>query len=163
MTHETAQAFWRRFKQDRGIQHDRYEIVSFGDSEAMMDALADLVVAGRKRATAGLLRDYSQQGQRPQDKGWPAVGDLSIVVDAQGRPRCMCRTTEVRIGPLSSVDAAFAYDEGEGDRSREYWLASHHAFFSRLAAMDGFAMHDAIQTVFQRFAVIWPVHLTDPD
>ena len=40
------------------IDHDRYDVVAFGDSPAMADELGALVVKGPKRATAGLLRDY---------------------------------------------------------------------------------------------------------
>ena len=31
---------------------------------------------------------------------------------------------EVMIKPLSEVDEAFAWDEGEGDRTRDWWLAA---------------------------------------
>ena len=30
------------------------------------------------------------------------------------------------------VDAAFAYDEGEGDRTLAYWRGAHEIYFSRL-------------------------------
>ena len=147
-------AFWRAFRDASGLDHDRYEVVAFGDSPSMIDELAGLVVIGRKRATASLLRGY-------QTEPVPAVGDWAVVVDGDGRPLCIYRVTEIRIGPLSSVDGRFAYDEGEGDRSRATWLAGHHAVFNRWAAAGGFAMHDDIETVFERFAVAWPPSLAD--
>ena len=38
--------------------------------------------------------------------------------------------TQVTIKPLSQVDEAFAWDEGEGDdRTRDWWLAAHRPLF----------------------------------
>jgi uncharacterized protein YhfF len=79
-----------------------------------------------------------------------------VVVDSAGRPRCIWRTTEVTVKPLAEVDDAFAWDEGEGDRTRASWLANHRAFFGRQAATQGFVVTDAEPTVFERFRVVWP-------
>ena len=64
------------------------------------------------------------------------------------------RTTDVRVGPLSSVDDAFAWDEGEGDRSRAYWLDVHTDCFARAMAALGQEMHADIPVVFERFEVL---------
>jgi len=149
-------AFWNRYKAAAGLDHDRYDVVAFGDSAAMADELADLVVNGPKRATAGLLRDFGPGGEP-----MPVVGGHVVVVDGAGRPRCIWRTTEVTVKPLVEVDAAFAWDEGEGDRTRDDWLDGHRRYFSRQAARDGFAFHDRIETVFERFAVVWPPGIDD--
>ena len=37
--------------------------------------------------------------------------------------------TQRRFG---EVDAAFAFDEGEGDRSLDHWRAAHQRYFTRL-------------------------------
>ena len=84
-----------------------------------------------------------------------------MLVDGEHRPRAIWRTTDIRIGPLSSVDEQFAWDEGEGDRTRDWWLAAHRRFFARVAAARGFDMHDAIETVFERFEVLWPPEIAD--
>ena len=63
---------------------------------------------------------------------------------------------ELRLGPLASVDDAFAWDEGEGDGSREFWLTAHRAFFGRYAVEHGFELRDDAETVFERFEVVWP-------
>jgi hypothetical protein len=36
------------------------------------------------------------------------------MLDGEGHPRFIWRTTEVTIKPLSQVDEAFAWDEGKG-------------------------------------------------
>ena len=151
-----VQAFWQAYKAAVGLDHDRYDVVTFGDSPAMADELADLVVHGPKRATAGLLRDFTQAGE-----AMPDVGGHVVVIDGKGRPRCIWRTTEVTIKPLIEVDSAFAWDEGEGDRTRDDWLDGHRRFFSRQAAREGFEFHDRIETVFERFTVVWPTEAAD--
>ena len=75
--------------------------------------------------------------------------------------RAIWRTTEVRIGPLNSVDERFAWDEGEGERTRDWWLSAHRRFFGRRAAAEDFQMHDEIETMFERFEVVWPPEIAD--
>jgi len=150
-------AFWQAFARHAGLVDADYQVAAFGDGVAMATELAELVVAGTKRATVSLARDY-EDGRAP-----PAtVGDFIVVIDGTGAPRCIWRTTEIEIKPLGAVDARFAWDEGEGDRTREWWLAAHRRYFGRQAAREGFAFDDSIETVFERFTVVWPLSLADP-
>jgi uncharacterized protein YhfF len=126
------------------------EVWHFGDTAELADELLGLVLHGPKRATAGAVAHYEHDGEP-----LPRVGDLSVVTDFAGTPRALLRTTAVRIGPLSSVDAAFAWDEGEGDRTREWWLRAHAEFFERVLAPLGIPFGDDLPTVFQRFEVLY--------
>ena len=56
---------------------------------------------------------------------------------------------------------SFAWDEGEGDRTRASWLAAHRAIFGRYADRSGFNLHDDTETVFERFEVVWPPEIAD--
>ena len=151
-----TEAIWRDFVRHAGLCHADYQVVAFGDTPGMATELAALVVGGTKRATASLLREYAD-GRLPL----PAVGDFVVVVDGAGAPRCIWRTTEIAIKPLDAVDARFAWDEGEGDRTLAWWSAAHRRYFARQAERDGFVMHDAILTVFERFTVFWPLDIAD--
>ena len=148
--------FWRTYREAAGLHHDDYDVVTFGDSAAMATELAELVVGGVKRATAGLARQFGPDGEPP-----PIVGGYVVLLDGSGCPRAIWRTTELRIGPLNSVDERFARDEGEGERSREWWLAAHRRFFGRRAAAQGFQMDDEIETMFERFEIVWPPEIAD--
>jgi uncharacterized protein YhfF len=108
------QSFRRAFRRHTGLDHNNYVVGSFGDSPEMATELADLVMAGIKRATASLARDYGES-REPM----PQPGDFVMMLDGEGRPRFIWRTTEVTIKPLSEVDEAFAWDEGEGNRTRD--------------------------------------------
>lgn len=158
MAAKTAQTedFWRAWVDHTGIAADDYVVVAFGDNPALATELAALVVAGRKRATCSLARDYAEAPQT-----LPKVGDLVVVVDGSVTPQCIWRTTEITIKPLAEVDDRFAWDEGEGDRSRAWWLNAHRTYFARRAAREGFVMHDGIEAVFERFEVVWPPALAD--
>ncbi len=122
----------------------------FGDSQELADELSALVVHGPKRATAGALADYELNAVP-----LPAPGGLSIATDGQGKARALLQTTEVRVGPLSSVDEAFAWDQGEGDRTRRSWPDDHVAYFRRYLPTLGLEFDHDMPTVFQRFDVLY--------
>ena len=79
----------------------------------------------------------------------PRPGDFVITLDGEGHPRFIWRTTEVTIQPLSQVDEALASDEGEGNRTREWWLHAHRRYFARQANREGCEIDDEILTVFR--------------
>ena len=145
-------AFFEAFRAQAGLPAGTgYAVCAFGDSAKMADELADLVLHGPKRATASLRRDFSDDGEP-----LPRVGDHVVVVDGAGQPLLIWRTTDVQIKPFREVDAAFAFDEGEGDRTLDDWLRLHRAYFAREAARGGFKFDEGMETVFERFAVVWP-------
>ncbi len=121
--------FWGRFL-EAGVIDSATPVPDtvepFGDSAELADTLIAKVIHGPKRATAGALADFDLEGAP-----LPQPGRISIATDGAGRGRAVMRTTDVRIGPLSSVDDQFAWDEGEGDRSRHWWLEAHQRFFRR--------------------------------
>lgn len=123
-------------------------VEQFGDSPEMADELLELVLAGTKRATAGLFET---------DIETASVGCHWVVTDSADVARVVLRTTEVRVGPLSSVDESFAFDEGEGDRTIGSWLNGHRNYFRRNLPGDlNSAELDALHIVFERFEVVWP-------
>jgi uncharacterized protein YhfF len=95
---------------------------AFGDSPALADELLELVLKGVKTATCSTEDEpnMSKPGER-----W-------IVLDGRGHPRCVIESTEVSFRRYAEVDAAFAHDEGEGDRSLAYWRSAHRRYFERL-------------------------------
>jgi uncharacterized protein YhfF len=125
-------AFWQAFRRYAGLDHDNYVVGSFGDSPEIATELADLAMTGIKRGTVSLARDYGE-GREPM----PKPGNFVMMLDGERRPRFIWRTTEVTIKPLSEVDEAFAWDEGEGNRTRDWWLDAHRRYFARQARREG--------------------------
>lgn len=144
--------FWKRFLAATGRDNHtpQPEAWPFGDSVELADQLLALVLQGTKRATAGAVADYEAEGE-----AIPKVGDFEIATDGTMRPRAVLQFTDVRVGPLSSVDDQFAYDEGEGDRTRAYWLSAHTSFFQRFLPTLGIEFDPDMATVFQRFDVLY--------
>ena len=127
-----------------------YSAWHFCDNQADADELAELVLAGRKRATASALWFYEAE-QEPL----PLVGDLSVVTDWFGNARCVIRTTAVEVVAFESVGAAFAAAEGEGDGSLEYWREAHRAAFARELALIGRTIEPDMPVVCERFDVVF--------
>ncbi len=97
------------------------ETFSFGDGPALADELAELVVEGKKTATCWAASD-----------GLPTeIGKRMVVLDGRGQPRAIIETVELTQRRFLEVDAAFALDEGEGDRTLAYWREAHQAYFAR--------------------------------
>ncbi len=83
----------------------------------------------------------------------PEVGGHSVILDGEGKPICVIRTTRVDTQPFGEVDEEFAWVEGEGDRSFAYWREAHIRFF----AGEGTPIEDDDLVVLERFEVVWPV------
>ncbi len=150
-----AATYWQQYlatlPEDHPHHNATYEAWGFGDSAEMAEELGQLVLAGTKTATASIVKEYEADGDPI-----PPVGDISIILDGQDKPLCIIETTEITIKPLNTVDAQFAWDEGEGDRTVEWWLAAHERFFRRLCDSRGWAFRKDMLTVFERFKVIYP-------
>ncbi|CAN5920990.1 ASCH domain-containing protein [soil metagenome] len=124
---------------------------AFGDSPEMADRLLALVLDGSKTATAGAFWHHETGGEPV-----PVVGELSIVLDGVGAPRCLLRTTEVLIVPFDAVDADFARDEGAGDRTLGWWRAVHEAYFRRTLPAVGREFTPDMPIVCERFELLYP-------
>lgn len=145
-----ADAFWQRYLDATGAEpgHGYTDLACFGDSVELANELIDLVLIGQKRATASSAYEIEYEGTTV-----PRAGDRWIAFDGTGRPRALIETVEVRTGPLSSVDEQFAWDEGEGDRTREDWLRMHIGYYTRTFARAGLRFHEDIPIIFERFTV----------
>lgn len=94
---------------------------AFGDGPQLADELIDLVIRGVKTATCST----------EDEPNISAPNERWIVLDGRGEPRCVIETTEVTYCRFGEVDAAFAYEEGEGDRSLDHWRNAHRNYFDR--------------------------------
>ena len=150
-------AFWTEFRHARGVPEQAYDVCRMGDNPEVADTLLALILTGPKRATACLLRDV-EQGHEMMAR----VGGHVVVLDGSDQPRAIWRTRTVEVKALNQVDDAFAWDEGEGKRTREDWLAMHKRYFARRAAAEGFAFDDSLPAVFERFTLVWPIGHADP-
>ena len=87
--------------------------------------LTDLVLAGSKAATAGLLQlDYTDEGEKLEH-----VGERLVVLDNAGARACEIEITRLEQFPFAEVPWEFAEAEGEGFRSIEEWRDVHRQYW----------------------------------
>lgn len=129
-----------------------YQAWYFGNSAELAHELMDLVVHGPKRGTAGLQWSI----ERHPDLA-PVPHGYSVVCEYDGTPRAVLRTTDIQVKPFAQVDAQFAWDEGEGDRSLAYWKKAHWEYFSAECASLGREPSLEMPVVLERFELLWVV------
>jgi uncharacterized protein YhfF len=132
------------------VRNEEYVAEAWGDSPRLADELGALILAGTKTATCSALWEYEADGEP-----LPKTGLKTIVLDGNGDPLCIVETTEVEVRPYEEVDAQFAYEEGEGDRSLEYWRDAHWRFFSRTLPDGDKEPATDMPLVCERFRVIY--------
>ena len=103
------------------IDWRQLETFSFGDSPQLAAELSTLVLTGVKTATCWPVSEGRQTH----------VGKRMVMLDGAGTPAAVIETVELTKKRFEDVDAAFAFDEGEGDRSLAWWRAAHQRYFTR--------------------------------
>ena len=129
------------------------EVWAFGDGPELADELGALVKQGIKTATADLVW-ITEYESRPI----PKAGDYSVILDGAGDPLCIIETTDVTIRPYEDVPPEFAYDEGEGDRSLDYWRQAHWRYFGRRCADIGRQPSLTMLVVCEHFRLVYRPH-----
>jgi uncharacterized protein YhfF len=148
------QSFWNAFATatDGGADEERfYEAFFFGDSEALANELAELVLRGVKCATTGSVCSLELEG-----KALPHAGALSVVTNWQGEPLCVIETESVEVMPFNRVSAEFATTEGEGDGSLSFWREAHIGFFKREASQAAREFSEDMLVACERFKLVYP-------
>jgi uncharacterized protein YhfF len=140
--------FWAAYSAASG-HSGPYTAWGFGDPAhpELMTKLGLLVRDGPKRATTGLEADYAAEGEP-----LPIPGDHSVILDGEGRPLCIIRTARVEVRRFGDVDEAFAWDEGEGDRTLADWRRGHLWYFDAVGTL----VTDETPVVLERFVKVWP-------
>ena len=95
---------------------------AFGDGPKLADELLELVLGGVKTATCST----------EDEPNTSTPGERWIVRDGRGTPRCVIESVEVSYRRYNEIDAAFAHEEGEGDRSLDHWREAHRRYFTRM-------------------------------
>lgn len=94
----------------------------FGDGPELADELLHLILEGRKTATCW----SAAEGLKGAEVGKPWA-----VKNGAGFVRCVLETVELTQRRFCDVDEAFAFEEGEDDRTLASWRAAHQDYFTR--------------------------------
>lgn len=127
-----------------------YEAWSFCGGGKVGDKLADLVLEGKKVATASAYQLYEIE-----KVPLPSIGGLSIILRSNGEAACIIETTDVRVCKFCDVTSEHAYNEGEGDRSLEHWRAVHKEVFSKELEGCGLQFDENMLVVCETFKMVF--------
>jgi uncharacterized protein YhfF len=153
MKDDTAlEQFWNDYVRShpslQGLRY--YEAFRFGNTQQLADELAALVLSEVKTATSSLLWTIEQE-----KKPLMQAGDYSIVTDWKHRPVCIIQTTEVNIVLFKEIDAQFASDYGEGERTLAWWKQHHWDYYRQECAYLGRPATEEMPLVCERFRVVY--------
>lgn len=94
---------------------------AFGDGPELADTLLALILKGKKTASCWSAAESLKGAE---------VGKPWAVKDGAGVVRCVLETTELTQRRFDEMDAAFAHEEGEDDRTLLSWRAAHQDYFT---------------------------------
>ena len=117
-------------------------------TEDACNSLLDLVLKGQKRATSSSLAAFELGGET-----MPKEGELSVITDWGGNPRCVVRTKKLHILPYEEITYDLAKLEGE-DETLDSWKRSHERFFTREGEMLGYHFSPQMPVVFEEFEAV---------
>ncbi len=145
-------AYWSEYCRAASLpEATPYQAWHFGDTPALAHELAQLVLYGAKRATASLV--WSNEAV---PHAAPVPDGYSVITHFDGKPCAVIRTTSLQTWPLAAVDAQFAWDAGEGDRTLADWLDGHRRYFARECAQLGRTFSDDAPVALERFELLYP-------
>lgn len=151
---DPIEAFWQEYldtlSPDSPVHSQVYGVEAFGDSPEMADEIGALVASGTKTATCSALWEWEAKSEP-----LPEPGAKCVALDGRDNPLCVIEATEAEIRPYNEVDASFAYEEGEGDRSLQHWRDEHWRFFTRSLAKIGKEPTPDMPRVCERFRVVY--------
>lgn len=124
---------------------------AFGDNAVIADELVGLVLDGVKTATSSALAEYEDT-----DEPLPKSGDLSIILDGEGQPQALIRTTHVEQVPFNEVTEDHAHAEGEDDQTLESWRSEHEKYWRRVLADTSHEFDPNMLILLERFELLYP-------
>ncbi len=149
----TPEEFWETFC-DHNMDLDRtqmeYTVWQFLGGGKGCDRLASLVRANIKTATSSLYALYELGGEE-----LPKEGEYSIILDSEEEPLFIIKDTKVEIKKFNEIDAEFAFKEGEGDQSLEYWRKVHKEYFTKACEECGIEFSEDMEVVCEEFEIVF--------
>ena len=152
MENASARRMWGDYL-DKHLEHafeDAPKSIYFGDNKQDADALALLVKTGVKKAIS-----YSLLGVQHRKESLPKIGGFVVVTNWEGEAQCIVRTTSVKLRPYFSIDALYAQQEGEGDKSLAHWKKVHWDFYTRELQKFGREPRESMIIVCQEFEKVF--------
>ncbi len=124
---------------------DGLRTIEFGNQGESRSVLLEFIFNGNKRATAGLLSDYEEEGEPVEH-----VGEVLVVLGNEFEEVGRIRITKVEVTTFIEVPDEFALAEAEGDLSAADFRASHSEFWTK----SGVTVTDDTKVVLLYFELL---------
>jgi len=141
--------YYSEVLQGYSLNGKHFDVWHFCNNESDANNLAELVRKGIKCATASLYDVY-----QVENDPIPVIDFHSVIINYDGLPQSIIRTTKVDIVPFEDVSAEFARIEGEGDKSLNYWRRVHNEFFSEEAELYKVSFTPRSLVICEQFEVV---------
>jgi uncharacterized protein YhfF len=89
-----------------------------------------------------------EAGQALEQKGMEVKTEAQTTLEA--------KATSVEIKTFNEVEEAYAYSEGEDDRTLESWKREHWTYWTRKSKKLGFTMKENLPVICENFELIYP-------
>lgn len=144
--------YWKEFQKKNNYYKNNQQPQSFFFCANKKDAdeCAELVVKKIKQATSPSVWWFKKNNE-----SFPKVGELAIVTNWDGEPKAIIRTVKIEIAKFKDITKEYAYIEGEGDKSLEYWKKVHWAYYENEMKEFNELPSEDMEIVCEYFETIW--------
>ena len=111
---------------------DDFPVWHYGEDEETANSTLEQILGGSRRMISSIYDpNYG-------DDAYPKAGDVNVITDWAGTPKCVIRTTDVKIMDYGDVPFEIARLE-QGDETLEDWqIHQGEVFQAEAMGMDGY-------------------------
>lgn len=148
----TMTEYWKEFQKNNPeyINTPQPQSFFFCDNKKDADECAELVVKKIKQATSP-----SAWWFKKNNESFPKIGDLAIVTNWNGEPKAIIRTKKTEVVKFKDITPKYAYTEGEGDKTLEYWKKTHWEYYTNEMKEFNESPSEDMEIVCEYFETIW--------
>lgn len=148
---EKTDAFWAKAKKSGASLGDDYWVRRIGATKETVDIILPLVLGGQKRGSFGLKPLLDRQ-----PGPGPAVDREAVVIDMDGEPHAILRTTQLTPVPYKDIAEEHLIVEGPGARKLERWQEIHWPYWTALLEPYGLEPSQDMIVMVEHFDLVFP-------
>lgn len=146
-----TEAFWSEAKGAGITLGDDYWVRRMGGNRETVDIIIDLVLKRDKTGTFGV-----QLLQEQDPSIAPTLGMDSVMIDMDGTPRGILKTTQLTPVPYRDITEDHLGVEGPGARKLKVWQDIHWPYWSATLEQKGLTPSEDMIIVVEHFDLVYP-------
>ena len=125
-----------------------YDYFSFEGDKKTSDYYLSLILEEKKKVMITPLYAYTEE-----ENDMPILNSYSVIMDWEGYPRCIIKTTKVSIIPFNNITKEIVDLEGE-NTTLEEWKASNEKYYKEDAIEYGYSFSSDMELCVEEFVII---------